>query len=238
LILNFENDINELDFTGGQVFYLRQYIYITVPLSSLIYRYNMDTKAWQAPYYCAATRLYSVNGELYAHSNDTSESYKLYEGGAARSTTDADGLPIEYIANFSYMNFGDRANQKTVTEMYSEGYIDVSTDVTAVSNFETNGCGSVVNFAIDGENQNYVCLSGGSNSFGKTSFGSEPVGGYVSNNLFGLPPKFRVYKTTSPINFYEVQPQYYAFGVNVNFQLLAFGYDAVESKDGNIINKD
>lgn len=233
-----ENDMNELDFTGGQVFYNRQYIYITVPLSSLIYRYNMDTKAWQSPYYCAATRLYSVNGELYAHSNDTSESYKLYEGGAARSTTDADGLPIEYIANLSYMNFGDRANQKTVTEMYSEGYIDVSTDVTAVANFETNGCGSTVNFTIDGENKNYVCIPSVSNSIGKNSFGSQPVGGYVSSNLLGLLPKFRVFSTTLPVNFYEVQPQYYAFGVNMNFQLLAFGFNAVESKDGNIINKD
>jgi hypothetical protein len=232
-----ENDMNELDFTGGQVFYNRQYIYITVPKSSLIYRYNLDTKAWQAPYYCPVTRLYSVGGELYGHSSGTSESYKLYEGGAARSTTDADGLPIEYVANFSYMNFGDRANQKTITEMYSEGYIDVSTDVSAISNFETNGCGSTVDFAIDGENKNYVCIPSGSNSFGKNSFGAEPVGGYVRDNLLNLPPKFRVFKVTPPVNFYEVQPQYYAFGVNMNFQLLAFGYDAVESKDKNIINK-
>lgn len=233
-----ENDMNSLDFTGGQVFYNRQYVYITVPVSSLIYRYNMDTKAWQAPYYCPVTRLYSVNGELYGHSSTTSESYKLYKGGSARSTTDADGLPMEYIADFSYMNFGTRTNQKTVTEMYSEGYIDVSTDVSSIANFETGGCGSSVDFTIDGENTNYVCLPTDGNSFGKSSFGAEPIGGFSSANLLGLPPKFRVFKTTVPVNFYEVQPRYYAFGKSINFQLLAFGFDATESKDGNIINKD
>lgn len=233
-----ENDMNALDFTGGQVFYLRQYVYITVPLSSLIYRYNMDTKAWQSPYYCPVTRLYSVGGELYAHSSTTSESYKLYSGGAARAVTDEDGLPMEYIANFSYMNFGDRTMQKSVTEMYSEGYIDVSSEVSAISNFETDGCGSSVNFSIDGENKNYVCLNFGSNSIGKNSFGSQPIGGFATQNALPLPPKFRVFKTTGTVNFYEVQPKYYAFGKSVNFQLLAFGFDATESKDRNIINTD
>ena len=232
-----ESDMNSLDFTGGQTFYLRQYLYITVPLSSYIYRYNMETKAWQSPYYCPATRLYSVNGELYAHSSSTSESYKLYVGGAARATTDADGLPMEYIANFSYINFGTRTQQKYMTEMYSEGYIDVSTDVSAISNFETGGCGSSVDFTIDGENTKYVCLPTEGNSFGKSSFGSEPIGGYATENLLGLPPKFRVFFTTVGINFHEVQPRYYAFGKNVNFQLLSFGFDVVQSKDKNIINK-
>jgi len=165
------------------------------------------------------------------------ESYKLYVGGAARATTDADGLPMEYVANFSYMNFGSRTDQKYMTEMYSEGYIDVSTDVQAVSNFETNGCGSIVSFDIDGEDTNYVCLPTGGNSFGKSSFGSEPVGGYSSENLLGLPPKFRLFSTTVGINFHEVQPRYYALGTNINFQLLAFGYDVVLSKDKNIKNK-
>lgn len=233
-----ENDMNSLDFTGGQVFYLRQYVYITVPTSSLIYRYNMDTKAWQSPYYCPATRLYSVNGELYAHSSTTSESYKLYEGGSARAVTDEDGLPMEYIADFSYINFGSRTDQKSVTEMYSEGYIDVTTSVSSIANFETNGCGSSVDLTIEGQNRNYVCIPSESNSFGKNPFGSQPVGGYTTENLLGLPPKFRVFKTFSTVNFYEVQPRYYAFGKSINFQLLAFAFDAVESKDNNIINKD
>ena len=231
------NDMNILNFTGGQAFYLRQYLYITVPVSSYIYRYNMDTKAWQSPYYCPVTRLYSVNGELYAHSSTTSESYKLYVGGAARATTDADGLPMEYIANFSYINFGTRTQKKTITEMFSEGYIDISTDVSAISNFETGGCGSSVDFTIDGENTKYVCLPTEGNSFGKSSFGSEPIGGYATENLLGLPPKFRVFFTSVPINFFEVQPRYYAFGKNINFQLLSFGYDIRASKDKNIINK-
>lgn len=230
-------DMNTLDFTGGQLYYLRQYIYITVPRESLVYRYNMDTKSWQSPYYAPISRLYSVNGELYGHSSNTSESYKLYEGGAARSTNDIDGLPMEYIAYFSFINFGDRVNQKSITEMYSEGYIDVSTDVKAIANFETGGCGSTVEFEIDGENKNYVCISNSdSNSIGKNSFGSEPIGGYSTDNLLGLPPKFRVIHSTVNINFYEVQPIYYAFGKNINFQLLAFGFDTYQSKDKNIIN--
>lgn len=219
-------DIDSYDFTDGCIFYYRYYILVAVPKEGLVLMYNLATASWEAPQTIPVSRFYIVNGQLYGHSYNTFESYQLFTGYADRVYPGFTGYPIAANWIFSYQNYGTRFTYKKATSLYTEGYINANTILTASVNYELDGCMTTKNFTIDGSDTQIVCIPLDESSLGKTSLGKQKLGGGGSTSLTGLPPKFRSEKTFNNTNFFEVSISYSVLGINNRAELLAFGLNA------------
>ena len=226
-------DFDAYDFTYGHVFYWRYYILVSVPKSGIIRVFNLATKSWEAPQTIPVTRFYTVNGNLYGHSFNSSESYQLFTGYSDRATATASGQPYLAVANFSYENHGTRTVLKNANKFYIEGYISANTTLNCVINYEQDGNLTQQTFTVLGDDVTAVGSQNLSNDLGKQSFGKQGMGTMANTSLTGLPPKFRIIKTFPRYDFYENQFSFSILGVDQNFQLLAFGTNAAPSTTTN-----
>ncbi len=226
-------DFDTYDFSYGSVFYWRYYVLVSVPKSGIVRIFNLATKSWEAPQTLPITRFYTVNGLLYGHSFNTSESYQLFVGYSDRATATQSGLPYHSIANFSYENFGTRTALKNANQFFIEGYISGNTSLSCVINYEQDGNLTQQTFTILGDDAAAIGSQNLSNSLGKSYLGQNGLGTMANTSLTGLPPKFRIIKTFTRYDFYECQFSFSILGVDQNFQLLSFGMNAAPSDTTN-----
>lgn len=218
-----KGDFDEYDFTDASIFYFRYFIYIAVPKEGLVRIFNIAVNAWETPQNIPVSRFYVVDGELYGHGYNTSESYKLFTGYADRVYPGFSGYPIDSKAVFSYQQYGSRSVFKRANSLYVEGYITQNTILTCTITYELDGCASTQTFTVDGSDTQIVCIPSPMGSLGKDSLGKEKLGGAGSQSLTGLPPKFRAEKTFPNKNFFECSISFEVLGVDNRFELLAFG---------------
>jgi hypothetical protein len=230
-------DVDSYDFTGGSIFYHRYNIYVAIPQEGIVIIYNLTTNSWEAPQTLPISRFYIVDGELYGHSANTSESYQLFTGYADRVYSVFSGFPIDAKARFSYQSYGSRYIYKTANAFYIEGYIDPITTLNCHIYYELDGCMTQRDFQIDGSDKQIVCIPVDIGSFGKSSIGKQKIGGNSFSNLTGLPPKFRVQKTFTSTPFFEASFGFDVLGINNRFELLAFGLNATGAKEEPITIK-
>lgn len=233
------NDMNSVDFGDGSIIYNKQFIYLAVPKDNKTFIYNMtdpEHPYWEAPQILPVSRFSIIDGELYGHSYYTSETYKLFNG-----TNDL-GNPIAAAATFSFVNYGDRAYRKRMTEYYVEGYISQNmsgnSSLFLQIQYDVDGCATNVSYPIDGTDKTIVCLNPPNNSLGKNSLGKFPLGGNLKlQPSTATPPKFRVIKTMSSPSFYEEQTTFYSYGTDVRWEILAYASNAYFAAEGNVSNK-
>lgn len=221
-----KNDVDSYDFENGSISYWRYYILVAVPEEGIVRMYNLSINAWEAPQTLPVSRFYIVDGELYGHSYNTFESYKLFTGYADRVYDGFQGFPISSVWRFSYQHYGTRTQLKSARELYIEGYINSNTELTAQILYELDGCETTKTFDISGSDGQIVCLLPSEGSLGKVSLGKEKLGGAGMSSLTGLPPKFRVIETFDNTDFFENSIQFSVLGVDNRMELLAFGLDA------------
>jgi len=219
-------DVDIYDYTNGSIFYYKNFIFVAIPEEGLVLQYNLDTGAWQAPQSLPISRFYIVDGELYGHSYQTSESYKLFTGYADRVYPGFSGHPIQAIWKFSYQNYGMRHWRKSADYLYVEGYINENTTLTAQITYELDGCATVKTFEIDGDDAQIVCLVPSTGGLGKMPLGKQKLGGGATTSIQGLPPKVRVEKSFNNTDFFECSVSFEVFGTDNRFELLAFGLNA------------
>lgn len=216
-------DVDSYDFTDGSIFYFQYNIYVAVPKEGLVLVYSLITNSWESPQTLPISRFYIVDGELYGHSYNTSESYKLFTGYADRVHSNFNGYPIDAKWIFSYQSYGSRAIYKRANSLYVEGYINPNTIVTVTLTYELDGCATTRSFTIDGSDTQIVCLPLSPGSLGKTSLGKQKLGGDTTHSIQNLPPNFRVEKTFNNTNFFQSSVSFEVLGVDNRFELLAFG---------------
>jgi len=215
-----------LDFDNVHVKYYKNEIFIALPDESLVLEYNLEKGYWEAPHTLPIRRLAIIGGELYGHSNAIDETYKLFDG-----TNDNEG-PINAIAKFSYMNFGPRAWEKSFDEWYTEGLIGNNSKINLTMNYEWKGSGGIQEFEIDGNDTDILFTPVSDASLGKTSLGQEPMGSTIQETEDLV--KFRQINTTIKQDFFEVQPVYSSNGIDYQFEILAFGPNALLTKAQSI----
>ena len=219
-------DIDSYDFTDGSIYYYRYYILVAIPKEGIVRIYNLATNSWEAPQTLPISRFYVVNGQLYGHSYNTSESYQMFTGYADRVYSGFSGQPIAATASFSYQNYGSRTTLKKANGFYLEGYINGNTTLTGQITYELDGCATVKNFTVSGSDKQIVCIPNTQGNFGKEALGKIKLGGTNLNSLTGLPPKFRAIETFPSTNFFECSLSFSILGVDQRFELLAFGINA------------
>ncbi len=225
------NDMNGYSFTDGSLIYFKQFVYIAVPQESKVLIYNMTDPSspyWEAPQVLPISRFSVIDGELYGHSYQVGETYKLFNG------FNDNGQPITAIATFAFNNFGTRSASKSFNEFYVEGYISQNGTLTLGIQYDVDGCSTDVAYPILGTDRRIVCLNTDSNSLGKKSLGKFPLGGnlFIQSSL-ATPPKFRVIKTFPRVPFYEEQTTFSSDQIDFRWELIAFGGSGTPTSEGN-----
>lgn len=222
-------DVDSYNFDDASIFYHRFYIYVAVPKEGIVLVFNLATNSWESPQTLPISRFYIVDGDLYGHSYNTSESYKLFTGYADRVYTGFEGYPIDAVASFSYQNFGSRTDYKRANALYMEGYVNQNTTIDCTLTYELDGCATVRTFSVNGSDTQIVCIPPVGGSLGKESLGKSKLGGAGSSSLTGLPPKFRVQKTFTNTDFFESSLSLSIRGADQRFELLSFGLNVTMS---------
>ncbi len=225
------NDINGYNFTDGSMIYFKQFVYVAVPRENRVLIYNMTNPAnpyWEAPQVMPISRFSVIDGELYGHSYQVGETYKMFNG------FNDNGQPIIAAAKFAFNNYGTRSSSKSFNEFFIEGYISQNGTLNLGIQYDVDGCSTIVSYPILGTDRRIVCLNNDSNSLGKKPLGSFPLGGnlYVQSSL-ATPPKFRVIKTFPRVPFYEEQTSFFSDQIDFRWELIAFGGSATPTSEGN-----
>lgn len=225
------NTVNNLDFTNGQMIYHRNFLYISAPVSNTTLVYNMTNPQnmyWEAPQILPVGRFSIIDGELYGHSYNTSESYKLFDG------YNDNGNFIDGRIMFAFNNFGIPSTSKGFNQFYVEGYISSNTTVNLNFQYDLDGCATNTSFPINGTDTQIVCSPVGDNLLGKYNLGKNPLGSNLTQqNPNGLPPKFRVIKTFPLVPFYEYSVSFESSGVDQQWEILRFGAAEFTTSEGN-----
>lgn len=228
------NDFNSYDFTDGFAFYFNKFVYLSVPKSGLIRVYNMTDDGaynsqgvlvknhyWEAPLTMPMSAFSVIDGQLYGHSYQSSNTFKLFTG------FNDDGHPQQAIAAFSFENLGIRTVLKNSDAAYTEGYITSNTKLTLTLNRDVGGLANSVSFVIDGANPAIVPPPQDDASLGKVSLGKNSLGAgaeFVGPAV--TPPKFRVMNTYNRKSYFEEQKVYSSDGTDQQWEVLAFGTNA------------
>ena len=208
-------DFDAEDFTNGNVAFWKNAIYITAPVNSRIYVYDIERGFWNAPLTLPVREMVIFDGDLYGHSSVSNETYKLFDG------TDDNGAPIDFEARFSYRNFGDRANLKNFDEYLSELYLETGTVMTLALDYDYKGSRGIQEFTLDGSDVDNQFQALSDASLGKESLGKRGLGSDTTD-LVSL-PKYRKYNVTRPTDFFELQSTYTTQTPNAQFEIMAHG---------------
>lgn len=224
-----KNDFNEYNFSDAQVKYFRNQTFIALPFENVVLIYDHQNGYWQPPQEFPVSCFSIINGELYAHSNSTPETYKFMDPSARTFN----GFAIEHIARFAYRNFDKKANRKKFDRYYNEGYILPGTIVNVSYLYEFEGSLTSQEKTID-PSDNRILFGNLLEpiGFGKNALGKKPLGrGNKSLNDY---TKFRRIHNLTANAVYEYTVEYSSFSEGYGWQLLAHGPNAIISTSDNV----
>lgn len=222
-------DFDATNFAGGQIKYYKNDIYITAPIESKLYIFEIDKGYWQPPQIIGLNKLSIIAGELYGHSSLSPETYKLF----VENVFTDDNNSINSIAKFSYRNFGRRDWQKNFDEFFTEGYISPDTTLTLTLNFDFGGSTQILESDISGSDDTLIFSAPSAGPLGKEPLGKVPLGSILADVL--PRNKFRHIFTQRIKDFYELQVVYQA--TSGEFEIISQGPNARLAVTDNILIK-
>ncbi len=221
------DDIEDLllryDLTDVRIYYNGRYIYITVPSESSLIMLDVVEGHWQPPQIIPISRFSFIEGKQIGHSNNSNESYNLFDG------TDDLGSAIESTIAFGYQGYTKGAGEleyKLYDTFGISGRMTVGTKCTVDVFFETDGAKNKQQIVVDGEKIKMYSLSD------DVSWGTHP---FATRSWAGADletsdlKRFFVFDKITPISFFEWRPIFTIVGTGQQFQLLAFSMNVTVS---------
>lgn len=221
-----KTDFDGYDFSNCDLKYYKNNLYIALPSEGLVLIYNIAKGFWEAPQTLPIRRFAIIGGELYGHSSDVKETYKLF------TTYNDNENPIEAVARFSYQDFGARAVLKNFDEHFTEGYISTNTTLDLTVRYDYEGFTAISDFEIKGDDEAILFQPSASGGLGKTSLGKEPLG-TTKDEIPDL-AKFRQKDTTLKQDFFELQVEYKTNQTGARWELLSFGNNTYISSNDSV----
>lgn len=191
--------------------------HIAFPSEGKVLMYDHERQYWQPPQILPIRRFAEIGGELYGHSSQVTETYKLFDGYNDNTN------PISAKAYFAYRNYDHRDRKKQFNEWFTEGYIGSNTTLTMGLKYDFGGFTATVEKEISGVDNDILFQTIADGSFGKTPFGQNPLGS-VTDSASDL-AKFRIVHeiTKNEVDFYEIQDFYESNDVDYRWELMAHG---------------
>lgn len=239
------DDMKSYDFTDGSIFYWNNYVIVAIPKAGIVRMYNMTDQTqeenssykgvedvtgqpwfWESPIGYPISGFYVVNGQLYGHSYASSESYQLFTGN------NFNGQDITANATFAFDDHGDRTASKASDEIWVEGYIKQNTTLNVTVAGDLDSFQNTQTVAVSGSDNSIVAYGAGAHSLGKNPLGSESLGGFTTSSP-SRPAWFHVAKTYPQVPSYLEQVSFSTKGVDLQWELLGFGTNAIPTNEGN-----
>lgn len=216
-------DFDSYDLTGATGVFFENALWVAIPAENLTYIYDFDRSLWQTPQTLPVSSFSIIknattqNNELYGHSNTKNESYKLNDG------LSDNGVIIDFVAAFSYRQFGNRCAYKQYDQYYNELYMSSSTVVKVAHKYEYLGADLVVEKEIEGDDTGLLFGPVIDADLGKNNLGKDPLGSTATE----IPDlgKYRCIHELKVVDFFENQIVYSSDSEDAQFEILAHGPD-------------
>lgn len=209
------DDMEAYDVTGAHLKYHRRALFICLPAEGLVLEYDLRFGYWQPPQHFPVSRLAIIDDALCGHSSVANETYKLFDGYSDN------GAAVSYVAAFGYDNSGSRFGLKNFDETGTEIYLSRNTILKKTVLYDYLGATDVREFTVDGSDKRITFVPASKANLGQNRLGQEPIG--TVGNEIPLLVKARVIHQTNLLDHFERQVIFSAEGVDVRFELIAFG---------------
>ena len=217
-------DAMNFDDSSGIVFRDRAYFSVKqntdVSNNDTILIFNTGTKQWDSPIVGWNVQDFTIyddgtSEELYIGSSNSTNNYKV-------NTTPTDDI-FEVASNWrsKQYSFDMPHQQKQIVDLFIEGYISPSTELTVSLLLDEDGYTQSLTTIIDGADDDLIYDSSDYNVFGLSAFGTKRFG---SNEDESGMKKFRVYlgKDFRASPFYVAQIEFASEGDNQNWEILDY----------------
>lgn len=222
-------DFLDANFAGGAIRFWRNNLYVTAPVTgkTFILAFKEDQRGsrrfWQPPQVLPIGKMSDYNGNLIGHSGGVTESYTMFTG------TNDNTMPIAFMAHFAYHNYGTREKLKNFDRYFTEMYISSNATVALKLIYEFLGSKTIQEYEFKGSQTTFLFTPSVGASLGVNSLGTSSLGGSPSIPEDFL--KYRRFKPTVPVDFFEMQVRYECDNLDGQFQLLTHGANAQVSSN-------
>jgi len=156
-----QTELKNVNFSGGALRWIGEFIYITAPLIATHYVYQeresvdeggtvRTERIWNPPQITGISRFSDLNGVIYGHSNLNPMMYQIWDTGqwhddAPDENNNLIALPYECVMAMAYLQLPGktksvlRANKLNFDKIYVEGYIAPGTPLLGTVYFDYQG---------------------------------------------------------------------------------------------------
>ena len=252
-----QSELQQEDFTGGELKVIDDIIHITAPNTGRDWEYVVREslsptggvtadRFWNPPQVRGISRFSIIDGVVFGHSSANPQMYQLYDTNQWYDDGPTDEpLPYAVIMRFPYSNHGLNDNGLVIFDKFMfEGYLQQGVDLRCKVYYDYQGSSGtntlVINNPDTADEDLATFFIRPTVSLGDSSFGDEPFGDGIieeTNEQDNL-PKFRKIAACRLKNCFEYSPEIYAVQEDVRFELLHFGPNIrLASQQPNFIKK-
>ncbi len=230
-----QTELQNIDFTGGQVKSIGDFVYITSPVTGKTYflqtREALDDlgnivaeRIWHPPQIWNISRIALINDIEYGHSNSNPQLYKLWNTGQYHDDSPTnDPVPYSVSMAMSYRNHDKRAGLIHFGKVYIEGYLQRNSELNL----------RVRNDYLDPEPQELIISANGNTpqlfpnvdveTIGGSTIGDVAIGGGEISDSAPIGPKFRKIADVVDKNCFEYQLELYSDSADSAWEIIAIG---------------
>lgn len=229
-------ELQEENFTLGQLKAIGDFIYLIAPNSGKVYLHQtrssvsiegnvVSERLWHAPFVWGISRIFEINGDVVGFSNSNPQMYYLWDTNQWHDDSPSgESLPYTSVMLLAYQNGNRRQGLINFDKIYYEGYIAGNLYESVYYDYQgsTNFLSSTINSA-----ESFATLYTGiiPPSLGDASLGDNPLGNGVSlsDSEQAMLPKFRAIICKDITNCFEFAPMVYSNEVDSRWEIVALG---------------
>ncbi len=229
-------ELQEEDFTLGQLKAIGDFIYLIAPNSGRVYLHQtrssvsiegnvVSERLWHAPFVWGISRIFDINGDVVGFSNANPQMYYLWDTNQWHDDSPSgESLPYTSVMLLAYQNGNRRQGLINFDKIYYEGYIAGNLYESVYYDYQgsTNFLSSTIN-----STESFATLYTGiiPPSLGDASLGDNPLGSGVSwsDSEQAMLPKFRAIICKDITNCFEFAPMVYSNEVDSRWEIVALG---------------
>lgn len=231
------DELQDEDFTLGQLKAIGDFIYLAAPNSGRVYLHQtrsgvsiegnvVSERLWHAPFIWGLSRIFEINGDVVGFSNANPQMYYLWNTGQWHDDSPSgENLPYESVMLLAYQNGNRRQGLINFDKIYYEGYIAGNLYEAVYYDYQgaTNLLSSEINTTEHPVPKLYTSVL--PPSLGEASLGDNPLGtglNTLPNDQASL-PKFRIIIGKDITNCFEFAPMVYSNEVDSRWEIVALG---------------
>ncbi len=242
-------ELQNVNFTGGALSCIGEFVYITAPNIGTTYLYQVRTsvdasgqvvaeRLWHPPFIWNATRVLLAGTDVLVFSNANPQVYYAWDTNQWYDDSPFDEeLPYECVCAFAYKSNNRRQGLQDFDKVFTEGYIAGGTNLNLTINYNYVGSTNQSMVAVNSITRPVTTFSQQIASLGDESLGESSLGDQEAEDTI---PKFKCINSLALTNVFEFQLVYSSDTANSRWAILGFGTNAelTDTENANyLINK-